>query len=68
MDLTNLSKKEGIIKQLLADNYHYWMLGIEITYVGWLKSSLRENQKQVSIVIEYTTPEAANLVIANRTI
>jgi hypothetical protein len=23
MDLTNLSKKEGIIKQILADNHHH---------------------------------------------
>jgi hypothetical protein len=63
MDLTNLSKKEGITKQLLADNHHHWM-----PHARWLKSSLRENQKQASIFIKYTTPEAANLAITNETI
>jgi hypothetical protein len=68
MDLTNLSKKEGIIKQILADNYHHWTLGAEITHIGWLKLSLQDGQKGASIVIKYTTPEAANSTIANETI
>lgn len=68
MDLANLIKKEGIIKQILVDNYYYWTPGAEITHIRWLKLSLREGQKGASIVIEYTIPEAANSVIANEMI
>lgn len=66
MDLPG--KKEAIIKQLLANNVYHWAPGANIAYVGWLKTSLREKQKEASVVVEFTSPEAANSAIANKTL
>jgi hypothetical protein len=61
----NLSDQKAVISELLVENAFVWDKRAEITQVCWLQYSMNlpANKLTTSIVIKFTTPEAANTAI-----
>ena len=66
----NLSDQKAVISELLAENAFVWDKRAEITQVRWLQYSTNPpvNKLTTSIVIEFTTLEAANAAVDQGTI
>jgi hypothetical protein len=66
----NLSDQKAVISELLAENAFIWDKQAEITQVRWLQYSTNPpvNKPNTSIVIEFTTPEAANTAVEQGTV
>ena len=65
----NLSNQKAVISGLLAENAFIWDKQAEITQVCWLQYSMNPstNKPNISIVIEFTTPQVANTAIKQGT-